>query len=106
MNRRNFIGKALAAAAGFAVLPSAATYARRWAGTRAWPHWDGVWRERSGLLVPDEAARQEALAIIQRVWIAAPASSWDVEVFTPHQTPLAWWCSAQFSPRFFEGRPE
>lgn len=54
MNRRNFIGAALRAAAGFAILPSAATYVRAWKPTpRRIPTPPEAWDMRMFSIVTD-----------------------------------------------------
>jgi len=75
MNRRNFIGAALRAAAGFAILPSATTYVRAWKPTPA------------GLVTPR--------------WIPTPPEAWDKGVFRASQNPIMWyWCKTQFAKDF------
>jgi len=71
MDRRNFIATALRAAAGFAILPAATTYARRWAPTTRWtPGAIDSWFRRENL------------------WVPTPAETWDNGVFSFVLDPL------------------
>ena len=60
MNRRSFIEAAIKAAAGFAILPGAATYARRWVAARE----PVTYYRRENLWVPMPPAEWSEGAII------------------------------------------
>jgi hypothetical protein len=74
MNRRSFIEAALKAAAGFAILPSATAYVRRWKPT------------------PATFYRRENL------WVPMPSSEWDATMLsiTPaHKALVMFWCNVR-----------